>query len=275
MPLTTLDVEDLEVPILLEAVARRYGIDLRDYARASIRRRIRNQMRDEKVATVSGLQERLLHDPAAMERFLFAVAENRSTLFRDPAFFRALREVVVPLLKTYPFIRVWHAGCSTGEDVLATAIVLEEEDLADRCRVYATDVSEMALKRAKAGIHPLALMQEWTKNYVAAGGKKSFSDYYTAKGEDVIFRLSLLKNVVFAPHNLASDSSFNEFNLILCRNVTLFYNRTLHDRVHELLYNSLSHFGVLALGVRETLRGSAREMCYESVAPEKIFRRVR
>jgi chemotaxis protein methyltransferase CheR len=274
--MSALEVEDIEVPLLLDAVQRRYGLDLRDYARSSLRRRIRAAVRDEHVPTVSALQSKLLHDPASMERFLFAVSRNASGLFRDPAFYLALRQHLIPVLRTYPFIRIWHAGCATGDDVLSTAIVLEEEGLADRCRVYATDLSEAALKSAKSCVFPVARVQEATKGYIASGGTRSFSEYYTCDGEDVIFRLSLRKNVVYAPHNLASDGSFNEFNLIVCRNVTLAFNRALQDRVHKLLYQSLGMFGVLAIGARESLRGSPFESCYEELVPDaKLFRRVR
>lgn len=274
--MTALDIEDIEVPLLLDAVHRRYGIDLREYARAAMRRRVRAAVRDEHVTTVSALQSKLLHDPSCMERFLFAVSQNSSGLFRDPGFYLALRQKLIPVLRTYPFIRIWHAGCSTGEDVLSTAIVLEEEGLADRCRVYATDVSEVALKAAKTFVFPVARVQEATKAYVASGGTRPFSEYYTSDGESVIFRLSLKRNVVYAPHNLASDGSFNEFNLILCRNVTLAFNRPLQDRVHKLLYQSLGMFGVLAIGARETLRGTPFESSYEELSPDaKLFRRVR
>jgi chemotaxis protein methyltransferase CheR len=273
--MTALDVEDIEVPLLLDAVSRRYGIDLREYARASLRRRIRNQMREERVATLSGLQERLLHDPAAMERLLAAVGATGRPLFHDAGFFRAMRQHVVPILKTYPFVRVWHAGCSTGEDVIATAILLEEEGLAERCRIYATDVSESALKRAKEGIFPASAVPEWERNYREAGGTRSFADHHAVCKEDAIFNVSLRKNIVFAPHNLASDGSFNEFNLIVCRDVLIGFKRALEERVHRLLHQSLATFGVLALGARESLRGSPHEAQHEPIAPpERLYRRI-
>jgi chemotaxis protein methyltransferase CheR len=276
MAMSPLDIEDIEVPLLLDAVHRRYGIDLRDHARASMRRRIRAAIRDEHVPTVSSLQSKLLHDPASMQRFLYVISRQSQGLFRDPGFYSALRQTVIPVLKTYPFIRIWHAGCSTGEDVLSTSIVLDEEGLSGRCRVYATDVSELALEHAKSHVSPLGWIQEATRAYVASGGTRPFSDYYASDGENVIFNLSLRKNVVFAPHNLAVDGSFNEFNLIVCRNVTLGFNRALQDRVHKLLYQSLAMFGVLALGARETLRGTPFESCYEELPPgSKLFRRVR
>jgi chemotaxis protein methyltransferase CheR len=211
-----------------------------------------------------------------MERFVRALSPGPRGIFRDPAFFGALREKAVPLLGTYPFVRIWHAGCGTGEDLLAVSIVLEEEGLGDRCRVYATDMSELALKEAKAGVHPVAHLQEATRGYLASGGKRPFSEYYASDGESVVFRHSLRKSVVSAPHNLASDGSFNEFNLIVCRNVLLSFGRSLSDRVHKLLHQSLGLFGILAIGTRESLRGSPFESCYEELVPGSgLHRRVR
>jgi len=183
---------------------------------------------------------------------------------------------VVPLLRTYPFIRLWHAGCSTGEEVYSMAILLREEGLYDRSRIYATDINEVVLQRAKAGIFPLDRMQEYTDNYIRAGGKESFSEYYTAKYGGALFDQSLTKNVVFSQHNLVTDRSFSEFNVILCRNVLIYFDKTLQSKVHGLFYDSLVMFGVLVLGSKETLRFMSHEDCYEQIAPpEKIFRKVK
>jgi chemotaxis protein methyltransferase CheR len=269
------EVDAIEMSLLLEGVFQRYGFDFRHYAPASIRRRIWNVVRDEGLSTVSGLQERVLHDTDAMERFLLALSVHVTTMFRDPAFFRALREVVVPILRTYPFLRIWNAGCSTGEEVYSVAIMLQEEGLYDRARIYATDMSEAVLRRARAGIFPLKMMQEYTTNYHAAGGKKAFSEYYTADHGHAIFRPTLRSNIIFSPHNLASDGSFNEFNMILCRNVVIYFDKELQDRVHRLFYESLVRFGVLGLGTRETVRFTAHEKDYEPlVEREKLYRRV-
>ncbi|HMG94932.1 MAG TPA: CheR family methyltransferase, partial [Gemmatimonadaceae bacterium] len=185
-------------------------------------------------------------------------------------------EHVVPLLRTYPFIRIWHAGCSTGEEVYSMAMLLREEGLYDRSRIYATDINEVVLKRAKAGIFPLERMQEYTDNYMRAGGKRSFSEYYTAKYGGALFDQSLTKNVVFSQHNLVTDRSFSEFNVILCRNVLIYFDKTLQSKVHSLFYDSLAMFGVLVLGSKETPRFMAHEECYEQIAaPQKIFRKVR
>jgi chemotaxis protein methyltransferase CheR len=197
-------------------------------------------------------------------------------MFRDPNFYKAFRERVVPLLRTYPYIRLWHAGCATGEEVYSMAILLQEEGLYDRSRIYATDINEVVLARAKEGIFPLDRMQEYTENYIAAGGKRAFSDYYTAKYGGALFNASLTKNVVFSLHNLVTDRSFAEFNVILCRNVLIYFDKSLQAHVHGLFYDSLANFGILVLGSKESLRFSPYEDRYEQInGPEKIFRKVR
>src|SRR4051794_41091463 len=217
------ELETIEVDLLLEGINRRYGFDFRGYAPASLRRRIRAVLGAEGLATVSGLQERLLHDPACMERFMLGLTVNVSSMFRDPAFFLALRREVVPLLRTYPFIRVWDVGCSTGEEVYSVAILLREEGVYERSRIYATDLNKAVLKMARDGIFPLAAMQEYTANYLRAGGTRSFSEYYTAGHGHAIFQPSLRENVVFSAHNLAADGPFNQFHLVLCRNVMIYF----------------------------------------------------
>lgn len=269
------DLETLEIQLLLEGVFRYYGFDFRNYALASLKRRIWNTIRSEQLKSVSGLQEKVLHDPACMERFLLGLSVNVTAMFRDPSFYVAFRTKVVPLLRTYPFIRVWHAGCSTGEEVYSMAILLQEEGLYHRCRIYATDMNEVVLRTAKAGIFPLKLMQEYTQHYLKAGGKQSFSEYYTAAYDNAIFRSSLKENIVFSQHNLATDSSFNEFNVILCRNVLIYFNQLLQERVHKLLYQSLGRFGVLGLGHQESLKFTPHEKHYEELERhEKLYRRI-
>ena len=269
-------IAEIEVDLLLEAVRRVRGFDFRDYARASLRRRIANQVKAESAGTVTALLDRVVHDPQAMDRFLLGLSVNVSAMFRDPAFFRAIREQVVPLLRTYPFVRIWQAGCSMGEEVYSLAILLEEEGLLDRCRIYATDISESILARAREGIFPLDLMKKYTQNYQQAGGRSSFSEYYTAGYDHAIFRPSLRARVVFAQHNLVTDGAFNEFNLVLCRNVMIYFNRRLQDRVHGLLYDSLATFGILGLGAKETLALSPVADAYEELnGPQRLFRRLR
>jgi chemotaxis protein methyltransferase CheR len=269
-------LERVEIELLLEGIYRHYGFDFRSYAYASIRRRLWKRIEAEGLGTVSALQERVLHDPDVMNQLLLDLSINVTAMFRDPTFYVAFREKVVPLLRTYPFIRVWHAGCSTGEEVYSMAILLEEEGLYDRARIYATDINEVVLRRAKTGIFPLDRMQEYTENYLRAGGTRSFSEYYTAKYDGAIFRPELLRNVVFSQHNLVTDRSFAEFTVILCRNVLIYFDKTLQEHVHGLFYDSLSSFGILALGAKESLRLSKYEACYEALSgPDKIYRKVR
>ena len=270
------ELERVEVELLLEGIYRHYGFDFRSYAYASIRRRLWKRIEAEKLPTISALQARVLHEPELMERLLLDLSINVTAMFRDPSFYRAFRENVVPLLRTYPFIRIWHAGCATGEEVYSMAILLQEEGLYDRCRVYATDINEVVLQKAKEGIFPLDRMQEYTENYIAAGGKRAFSDYYLAKYGAAIFDESLTRNVVFSLHNLVTDRSFSEFNVIFCRNVLIYFDKTLQGRVHGLFYDSLAMFGVLVLGSKESLRFSAFEDRYEQIdGPEKIYRKAR
>ncbi len=261
--------------LLLEGVYRRYGFDFRDYARASLRRRIGSFLRDEQLASLSGLQERLLLDTECMERLLAQLSINVTSLFRDPPFHLAFRAKVVPLLRTYPFIRIWHAGCSTGEEVYSMAILLEEEGLYDRARIYGTDMNEAALEKAKAGRFPIAKMQEYTTAYLQSGGQGTFSEYYTARYESAVMRSSLKKNLVFARHNLTTDAAFNEFHVILCRNVLIYFNKALQEKAHELFYESLCKFGVLGLGAGESLSFSGIADRYEALdRGNKLYRRV-
>ena len=197
--------EDLEMTLLLEAIYGYYGFDFREYSRASLRRRILRAIQDEGLTTISGLQERLLHDEASFERFLLAISVNVSAMFRDPGFFRAFREKAVPWLRTYPFIRIWQAGCSMGEEVYSLAILLQEEKLYEKCRIYATDVNELVLRKAKAGIYPLDVVRKQASDYLKAGGKQSFADYYTSAYDSAIFHVALKEHIVFSQHNLATD----------------------------------------------------------------------
>jgi len=269
------DVERIEIALLLEGIYRQYGFDFRSYAFSSIRRRIWKRIEAERLPTVSALQDRVLHDPPSMQRLLHDLSVNVTSMFRDPEFYVAFREKVVPLLRTYPFVRIWHAGCATGEEAYSMAILLQEERLLDRARIYATDMNELALQRANEGIFPLERMQEYTQNYMRAGGTKSFSEYYTAMYDGALLSRSLLKSIVFSQHNLVTDRSFAEFHVILCRNVLIYFDRTLQSRVHDLLFESLATFGVLALGSKEALKFSPFEPCYEVLdASTKLYRKV-
>jgi chemotaxis protein methyltransferase CheR len=269
------DLEDLEVRLLLDAIYYRYGYDFRQYALNTIRRRIRHHVREEGLENITRLQERVLHDPAAGQRFLSVLTVPVTSMFRDPAFFAAFREKAVPMLRTYPFLRVWHAGCSTGEEVYSMAILLEEEGLYDRCRIYATDMNESLLAQAEKGDFPVSSMQVNTANYIQAAGHGAFSRYYSVRGERAVFEPRLRRNVVFALHNLATDGAFNEFNAVLCRNVLIYFNRGLQDRVHGLLYESLERFGYLGLGSKESLRVTRYESRYEALDQHsKLYRKV-
>lgn len=270
-----LELETLEIELLLEAIFRYYGYDFRNYAAASLKRRIWSAINVEGLTTVSGLQEKVLHHKDCLERFLLTLSINVSAMFRDPSFYLAFRTVAVPILRTYPFIRIWHAGCSTGEEVYSMAILLQEEGLYDRCRIYATDINEAVLKRAKIGIFPLERMQDYTQNYQQAGGSRSFSEYYTSGYEQAIFSSSLKQNLVFSQHNLVGDGPFNQFNVILCRNVLIYFDKTLQERVQSLFYKSLIRFGILGLGRQESLRLTSYNHCYEELINcEKLYRKV-
>jgi chemotaxis protein methyltransferase CheR len=270
----TESLEELEIDLLLEGIFRQHGFDFREYARSSLRRRLRAAVTAEGLSTVSGLLEKTLHDQRCLERLLLALSVNVSAMFRDPRFFRVFRERAVPLLRTYPFIRIWQAGCSMGEEVYSLAILLQEEGLYDRCRIYATDMNEVVLKQARDGIYPLDVMQKYTANYIAAGGTSAFSNYYTAGYDHAKLRDSLRDHVVFSQHNLVSDGVFNEFNVILCRNVMIYFTQPLQARVHELFSRSFATFGLLGLGSHESLRFLPRVDEYEPLeAGEKLFRR--
>jgi chemotaxis protein methyltransferase CheR len=273
LPKSTL--EDIEVQLLLEKIYSYWGSDFRNYAFSSLKRRIQSFIYSEGLFNISQLQEKILDDKAFLDKFVLNITVNVTSMFRDPSFYIAFRNEVIPLLRTYPFIRIWHAGCSTGEEVYSMAILLQEEGLYQRCRLYATDLNEKVLLKAKSGIFSLKLMQNYTKLYIQSGGKKPFSEYYTAAYENAIFRTYLRENIIFAQHNLVIDSSFNEFNVILCRNVLIYFNQNLQNHVHKLFYHSLSSFGILGLGKQESIRFTPYEHKYqELVNREKLYRRV-
>ncbi|MDC0670704.1 CheR family methyltransferase [Nannocystis radixulma] len=268
------ELEQLELDLLLLAIHRRYGLDFRDYARASLRRRIWNQIRAERLPTVTALQERILHDVAAMERLRLALSVRVTAMFRDPTFYRALREQVVPLLRQRPRLRIWHAGCSTGEEAYSMAILLEEEGLYERARLHATDINEELVRTARAGIFPIEVMQEYTANYLQSGAHGQFSDYYTARYDRAIVKQALRRNIAFDRHDLVAGVGLGRFDLIVCRNVLIYFNAELQGRVHRLLHGSLEDHGLLALGRKESLIGSPHERDYEALdARERLYRR--
>lgn len=268
-------LRDVELDLLLEGIFRRYGYDFRHYARDSLERRLWRRVQREQLSSLTGLLDLVLHDESAMQRLLSGLSVSVTSMFRDPSFYTALREHVVPVLRTYPSLRVWNAGCATGEEAYSLAILLHEAGLYGRSRIYATDLDERALVTASQGMFPLAKMREYTANYLAAGGGRSFSDYYLTAYDRARFHRSLARNIVFSQHDLVADGSFNEFHLIVCRNVLIYFDRDLQERVLQLFWDSLVHAGVLALGPRETLRQSSFAGRYRDVDPhERIFRRA-
>jgi chemotaxis protein methyltransferase CheR len=268
-------LEDIEIGLLLEGLYRAHGFDFREYSRASLKRRVLELMQAEKLETVSAFQNKILHDAACLDRFLLGLSVHATAMFRDPSFYLTFRKRVVPLLRTYPTVQIWIAGCSTGEEVYSLAILLQEERLYAKSRIYATDISQAVLRKARDGIFPLAAMRDYTANYHQAGGTHEFSDYYTAQYDSVIFSAALRNNIVFSEHNLATDGSFNEFQVILCRNVMIYFNKDLQARVHNLLYDSLSMFGVFGLGNKESLKFTPRAAFYEHLnEKDKLYRKV-
>jgi len=247
-------VEAIEIDLLLEAVYRRHGYDFRSYARASIERRVRQFLSGCGCASVSEMIPKVLHDEEFFSRLVRYFSISVTELFRDPFVYRAVREKVVPLLRTWSHFKVWHAGCATGEEVYSLAIVLKEEGIYDRATIYATDFNDEALDRAREGIYETERLREATRNYQQAGGKRSFSEYYHARYEAAAMDAALRERVVFSGHNLASDSVFGEMQLVFCRNVLIYFNRDLQNRALGLFTESLVHGGFLCLGAKEDLR---------------------
>ena len=270
------EAEHAKVRSLLDALYERYGLDFRNYADSSITRRIQKMMLSENLSSIPQLERRLVVDTECMERFLVAATVNVTAMFRDPGFYRALRADVIPQISSLPFIKIWHAGCATGEEVYSLAILLREEGLGNRCRIYATDVNAAVLEKAQRGVFPIGLLQGYSRNYIASGGTQPFSSYYTARYDHVVFDRRLRENMVFSKHNLVSDKSFNRFDVVLCRNVMIYFNRTLANHVHQLLYESLEPAGFLCLGNSETIKFSTYEACYRQVqAEQRIYQKLK
>ncbi|WBO23196.1 CheR family methyltransferase [Sphingomonas abietis] len=267
-------IEDIEIRLLLEALYQRFHYDFRDYAQASIRRRLR-QARDQMgFANFSALQEHLLHDDDMLPRLLGYLTVQVSEMFRDPSFFRTIREKVVPHLRTYPSLKLWVAGCSAGEELYSYVILFREEGLEDRTLFYATDISEEALAAASRGIYSLDRIRTFTENHRASGGKSSLSDYYTSAYGNAVFDKSLRDRVVFSDHSLVTDAVFGEMQLVSCRNVMIYFNRDLQDRAIGLFSDSLMRNGFLALGSKENLRFSRHADAFaDFVREEKIYQR--
>ncbi len=267
-----MNFDDKEFKELLESINFVYGYDFRDYSEASVKRRIDHFMNTRKITKLDQLGKLVLQNEKLFEEFIQEISVTVTEMFRDPAFYKSMRQNVMRRLATYPFIKIWIAGCATGEEVYSIAILLQEEGLLNRSVIYATDINQRSLQTAKDGVYPLANMKTYTANYQKAGGTKSFSQYYMAKFDSVIFDKSLKQNIVFSPHNLAIDKSFNEFQLIMCRNVLIYFNQQLQNKVINLFYESLCPFGFLGLGNKESLLFSEKKKCFEEVERrEKLF----
>ncbi|MTI51282.1 MAG: protein-glutamate O-methyltransferase CheR [Alcanivorax sp.] len=267
-------VEDIEIRLLLEAIYQLYGYDFRSYSPASMRRRIMHRLTMSGFATVLEMTDRVLRDRQFFVTLLNDLTVNVTEMFRDPEFYKAFREEVVPVLKTFPFIKIWHAGCSTGEEIYSMAILLEEEGLYERAMLYATDIDKNVLAAAKKGIYPIHAFKQYTDNYRRAGGRQSLSDYATARYDSVIMEQRLKRNIVFADHDLATDQVFGEMHVILCRNVLIYFDRPLQQRVFKLFGESLDMGGFLCLGTKESLRFSGNEESFDVVNRSlRIFRK--
>ncbi|MFT3824817.1 MAG: protein-glutamate O-methyltransferase CheR [Chitinophagaceae bacterium] len=267
-------VSNENMEMLLGDVLEKYGYDFTDYARASLKRRLNRLFVLDRFVSFGEFRYRLLSDAEYFKRFVEEITVNVTEMFRDPAFYKALREQVLPVLSTRPFIRIWHAGCSTGEEVYSMAILLQEAGVLHKSLIYATDLNPGVLDKLRSGIFPLANMKLYSENYIASGGKSDFSKYYTAKYDYAKFDDSLKSRMIVSTHNLVSDSSFNEFQLICCRNVLIYFNKTLQDKALELFDASLEMLGYLALGAKEQLKFSAIARKYRPEAKERIWRKI-
>lgn len=266
---------DIELRLLMEAIYLRYNHDFRDYTGASQKRRVAYALEQMQFRSISALQEQVLRDPEVFARLLQYLTIPVSEMFRDPSYFLALREHVVPVLHTYPSIKVWVAGCSTGEEVYSMAILLKEEGLLERALIYATDINPQSLEKARQGIFPAEAVRDYTANYQRGGGRRAFSDYYTAAYGGARFDPALRANVIFADHSLATDSVFAETQLVSCRNVLIYFNRRLQDRALGLFHDSLCHRGFLGLGSKESIDFSAYGERFDTVSrPDRIYRRA-
>lgn len=268
-------IVNLELELLLEAIQQHYGYDFKDYSRAHIKRRVLHHINANEIPHIPELQHRILNDEHCFKRLLKELSINVTEMFRNPSFYKTVREKVVGILKTYPFIKIWHAGCSTGEEVYSFAILLKEEGLYDRAQIYATDFNEEVIKKAKTGSFSIRNIKDYTSNYQQSGGKESFSDYYHATDNRVIFDKSLAKNIVFAEHNLVTDGVFAEVNMVVSRNVLIYFNRKLQNKVLNLMDRSLVSGGFLGLGSKETIMFSDIAGRYKTIdAKEKIYKKI-
>ncbi len=267
-------IKDHEIDILLEDIYRDYGYDFLQYSRASMKRRINRIMTNDRLASFAELRFALKDNPTFLQHFVEEITVNLTEMFRDPLFFRQLREEILPQLGTYPLVRVWIAGCSTGEEAYSMSILLKEANLHHKSLIYATDINPRVLEIARNGVYPLSQIKSFSENYIESGGKQDFSKYYTANYEWAKFNADLKQKMILSTHNLVSDTSFNSFQLILCRNVLIYFNKDLQERVFKLFDASLENLGYLALGSKETIRFSSIQHNFTAVGDQKIWKKL-
>jgi chemotaxis protein methyltransferase CheR len=269
-----LEIEDIEIELLIQAVKKMYNYDFSDYRFAHIKRRLKRRMEIDKIKSINEMTGIVLRDINFFQKILLDLSINVTEMFRCPGFFKEIREKVIPILKTYPSIKLWHAGCSTGEEIFSMAIILKEEGLLDKTKIYASDFNQSVLDIAKEGIYPVSNMKKWTENYQKAGGKNSFSAYYRANYNHVIFDDELSKNIEYVNHNLVMDEKIDNVNLIICRNVLIYFNKSLQDTVLNLFTNSLKKGGIIGLGIKENLNTTSVMDKYLDFSPKyKIYRK--
>lgn len=269
------DLFNIELQLLLEAIFLRYGYDFRNYSKAHIKRRVLHRLSTSQLLTVTELQNKVLRDRDFFIEFLNDLSINVTELFRDPDFYKSLRENIIPKLRTYAWFKIWHAGCATGEEVYSLAILLQEEGLLDRCQIYATDFNQKALEIAREGVYNKNEIEQYEKNYLLSGGKRKLSDYYQSMYGSVMFNKDLSGRIVFADHNLVTDSVFADVNLILCRNVLIYFEKSLQDNVLGLFYESLVPSGILCLGTKESLKFTRHEKLFEEIdEKQRIFKKL-
>ncbi len=272
---TNTDLFNIELQLLLEAIFLRYGYDFRNYSKAHIKRRVLHRLGTSQLLTVTDLQNKVLRDRDFFIEFLNDLSINVTELFRDPEFYKSLRENVIPKLRTYAWFKIWHAGCATGEEVYSFAILLQEEGLLDRCQIYATDFNQKVLEVAREGVYHKEEIEQYERNYQLSGGKRKLSDYYQSMYGSVMFNKDLSSRIVFADHNLVTDSVFADVNLILCRNVLIYFEKSLQENVVGLFYESLVPSGILCLGTKESLKFTRHEKLFEAIdEKQRIFKKL-
>lgn len=268
------DLFNIELQLLLEAIFLRYGYDFRNYSKAHIKRRVMHRLGTSQLSTVTQLLDKVLRDRVFFREFLDDLSINVTEMFRDPEFYKSLRENIIPKLQTYAYFKIWHAGCSTGEEAYSLAILLKEEGLLDRCQVYATDFNQKVLEIAKEGVYHKDDIEQYERNYLLSGGKNKLSDYYKTMYGSVMFNKELSSRIVFADHNLVTDSVFADVHLILCRNVMIYFEKNLQENVLNLFYESLVPSGILCLGTKESIKFTRFEKLFETIdEKQKIFKK--